>query len=54
VRLSLGELLKAPAEDFLDCSPVDPNLVNSGGVDTAVWVNNTGADYSHLLKTPAI
>lgn len=50
----LGELLKAPPEDFLDCYPVDPKLVNSGLVDTPECLNNTGADYSHLLKTATV
>ena len=46
----LSGLLKAPPEDFLDCYPVDPKLVNSGRVDTPECVNDTGTDYSHLLK----
>lgn len=50
----LGELLKAPPEDFLDGYPVDPKLVNSGLMDAPECINNTGADDSHLLKTATV
>jgi hypothetical protein len=35
----LGNLLKAPPEDFLDSYPVNPKLVNSALVDTPECVN---------------
>lgn len=50
----LNEFLKALPEDFLDCYPVDPKLLNSGLVDKPECILNTEADYSHLLKTPAV
>ena len=54
IRTKLNEFLKAPPEDFLDCYPVDPKLLNSGLVDTSECVVNTEAVYSHLLKAPAV
>jgi len=45
----LGNLLKAPPEDFLDSYPVDPNLVNSALVDTPECVNPINADFSALF-----
>ena len=47
----LHALLKAPPENFLDCYPVDPKLVNSARMDAPECVNETGTDYSRWLKT---
>ncbi len=46
----LHELLNAPPEDFLDCYPVDPKLVNSGQVDVPECADNSGVDFVPLLR----
>jgi hypothetical protein len=45
----LGNLLKAPPEDFLDSYPIDPKLVNSALVDTPKCVSPFYADSSPLF-----
>jgi len=45
----LGELLKAPPEDFLDSYPVDAKLVNSARVDVPECVNPINSDYTPLF-----
>ena len=47
----LTPLLKAPVpENFLDCYPVEKNLLNSGLIDTPKCIENTGAEYASLLR----
>ena len=45
----LGELLKAPPEDFLESYPVDVKLVNSARVDVPKCVNPINRDYTPLF-----
>jgi putative SOS response-associated peptidase YedK len=47
----LMDLLKAPPEQFLECYPVERNLLNSGLVDAPECTENTGMDYALLLRT---
>jgi putative SOS response-associated peptidase YedK len=47
----LMDLLKAPPEQFLECYPVESNLLNSGLVDAPECAKNTGMDYAPLLRT---
>lgn len=46
----LTHFLKAPPEDFLECYPVDKNLLNSGLTDAPECAENTGVDYAPLLR----
>jgi putative SOS response-associated peptidase YedK len=45
----LNGLLKAPSEDFLECYPVDPKLVNSALLDTPECVDPINPDYTPLF-----
>jgi len=45
----LGELLKAPPEDFLDSYPVDAKLVNSARLDVPECVNPINPDFTPLF-----
>jgi len=45
----LGELLKAPPEDFLDSYPVDAKLVNSARVDVPECVNPINPHHTPLF-----
>jgi len=46
----LTRLLKAPPEDFLECYPVEKNLLNSGLIDAPGRADNAGVDYAPLLR----
>jgi hypothetical protein len=45
----LGELLKAPPEDFLDCYPVS-RQINSVRFDEAQYTEKVNLDYLGLLQ----
>ena len=45
----LGELLKAPREDFLDCYPVS-RQINSARFDNPHYADKADFDYQGLLQ----
>src|SRR5262249_12874162 len=47
----LTDLLKAPPEDFLDCYPVDPKLVNSARLDVPECINEVNIEWHSLLDS---
>jgi putative SOS response-associated peptidase YedK len=47
----LSSFLKAPPEDFLDCYPVDPKLINSARVDQPECINEVNVDWHSLLDS---
>jgi putative SOS response-associated peptidase YedK len=49
----LSALLAPPPEEFLDCFPVNPKLINSGLVDTPECIEPIDVDFQSMLKPPA-